>query len=185
MGRGGPRAGAEKLTDSTIVPSPRRRPCRKPISSPLRTAGGRKGGRLKGWHPTDLSAQVLTRSSTAAARIRAVRGRDRGCVQQVGEQAGNVARNAVMRRRLPESVPGTSIDRQCGSSQQALHFAAQAVMSGTMDIVIAGGVESMTRVPMRLVQPAAGAERLRQPKRARPWKNATRAWCSASSPAPK
>jgi acetyl-CoA C-acetyltransferase len=71
-----------------------------------------------------------------------------GCVGQGGEQAVNVARNAVLASKLPESVPGTSIDRQCGSSQQALHFAAQAVMAGSMDIVIAAGVESMTRVPM-------------------------------------
>ena len=71
-----------------------------------------------------------------------------GCVGQAGEQSNNVARNAVLASRLPESVPGTSIDRQCGSSQQALHFAAQAVMSGSMDVVIAAGVESMTRVPM-------------------------------------
>jgi len=71
-----------------------------------------------------------------------------GCVMQAGEQSNNVARNAIMASKLPESVPGTSVDRQCGSSQQALHFAAQAVMSGTMDIVIAAGVESMTRVPM-------------------------------------
>jgi acetyl-CoA C-acetyltransferase len=71
-----------------------------------------------------------------------------GCVMQAGEQSNNVARNAIMASKLPESVPGTSIDRQCGSSQQALHFAAQAVMSGTMDCVIAAGVESMTRVPM-------------------------------------
>ncbi len=71
-----------------------------------------------------------------------------GCVSQVGEQACNVARNAVMASRLPETVPATSVDRQCGSSQQALHFAAQAVKSGAMDIVIAAGVESMTRVPM-------------------------------------
>ena len=73
-----------------------------------------------------------------------------GCVMQVGEQSTNVARNAVLASKLPESVPGTSVDRQCGSSQQALHFAAQAVMSGTMDMVIAAGVESMTRVPMGL-----------------------------------
>jgi len=71
-----------------------------------------------------------------------------GCVMQTGEQSNNVARNAIMASKLPESVPGTSIDRQCGSSQQALHFAAQAVMSGAMDCVIAAGVESMTRVPM-------------------------------------
>ena len=73
-----------------------------------------------------------------------------GCVMQAGEQSNNVARNAIMASKLPESVPGTSVDRQCGSSQQALHFAAQAVMSGTMDCVIAAGVESMTRVPMGL-----------------------------------
>src|SRR5690606_20296301 len=73
-----------------------------------------------------------------------------GCVGQAGEQSSNIARNAVLASRLPESVPATSVDRQCGSSQQALHFAAQAVMSGTQDIVIAAGVESMTRVPMGL-----------------------------------
>src|SRR5678816_2526306 len=73
-----------------------------------------------------------------------------GCVSQVGEQAGNVARNAILAAKFPESVPGTSVDRQCGSSQQALHFAAQAVMSGAMDVVIAAGVESMSRVPMGL-----------------------------------
>src|SRR6185295_2320113 len=73
-----------------------------------------------------------------------------GCVMQAGEQSNNIARNAVMASKLPESVPATSVDRQCGSSQQALHFAAQAVMSGTMDVVIASGVESMTRVPMGL-----------------------------------
>jgi len=73
-----------------------------------------------------------------------------GCVMQAGEQSNNVARNAVLASKLPESVPGTSVDRQCGSSQQSLHFAAQAVMSGAMDIVIAAGVEGMTRVPMGL-----------------------------------
>ena len=73
-----------------------------------------------------------------------------GCVMQAGEQSNNIARNAVLASKLPESVPATSVDRQCGSSQQALHFAAQAVMSGSMDCVIAAGVESMTRVPMGL-----------------------------------
>src|SRR5690606_37191209 len=73
-----------------------------------------------------------------------------GCVTQAGEQSTNIARNAVLASKLPEHVPATSIDRQCGSSQQAIHFAAQAVMSGTQDIIIAGGVESMTRVPMGL-----------------------------------
>ena len=119
------------------------------IVSALRTAGGRRGGRLAGWHPVDLAATLIDglveRSQASPDTIDDV---ILGCVGQVGEQAANVARNAVLASSLPESVPGTSVDRQCGSSQQALHFAAQAVMSGSMDIVIAGGVESMTRVPM-------------------------------------
>jgi acetyl-CoA C-acetyltransferase len=121
------------------------------IVATARTAGGKRGGRLKDWHPTDLAAQIIDalvdRTGADPALIDDV---ILGCVQQVGEQALNVARNAVLSSKLPESVPGTSLDRQCGSSQQALHFAAQAVMSGTMDIVIAGGVECMTRVPMGL-----------------------------------
>jgi acetyl-CoA C-acetyltransferase len=121
------------------------------IVATARTAGGKRGGKLKDWHPTDLAAQVIDalveRVGADPAQIEDV---ILGCVQQVGEQGLNVARNAVLSSKLPESVPGTSLDRQCGSSQQALHFAAQAVMSGTMDIVIAGGVECMTRVPMGL-----------------------------------
>ena len=131
------------------------------IVAAARTAGGRKGGRLAGWHPADLAAKVLDllveRSGAAPDQIEDV---IMGCVMQAGEQSNNIARNAIMASKLPESVPGTSIDRQCGSSQQALHFAAQAVMSGTMDIVIAAGVESMTRVPMGLTSAAAGQERL-------------------------
>ncbi len=119
------------------------------IVAAARTAGGRKGGRLAGWHPADLAAQVLNslvdRTGVDPAQIEDV---IMGCVGQAGEQAVNIARNAVLASKLPESVPATSIDRQCGSSQQALHFAAQAVMAGSMDIVIAAGVESMTRVPM-------------------------------------
>ena len=119
------------------------------IVATSRTAGGRRGGRLSGWHPVDLAAQVLNdlfdRTGADPALVEDV---FMGCVSQVGEQSTNVARNAVLASRLPESVPGTSIDRQCGSSQQAIHFAAQAVMSGSMDVVIAAGVESMTRVPM-------------------------------------
>ncbi len=119
------------------------------IVAAARTAGGRKGGRLSGWHPADLAGSVLDalveRTGVDPAQVEDV---IMGCVGQGGEQAVNVARNAILASKLPESVPGTSIDRQCGSSQQALHFAAQAVMSGTMDIVIAAGVESMTRVPM-------------------------------------
>ena len=119
------------------------------IVAALRTAGGRRGGQLAGWHPVDLAAQVLDgllgRVDADPAVVEDV---ILGCVSQVGEQSTNVARNAVLASRLPDSVPGTSVDRQCGSSQQALHFAAQAVMSGAMDVVIAAGVESMTRVPM-------------------------------------
>ena len=121
------------------------------IVAAARTAGGRKGGRLAGWHPADLAASVLNelveRTGADPAQIEDV---IMGCVMQAGEQSNNIARNAIMASKLPESVPGTSVDRQCGSSQQALHFAAQAVMSGTMDIVIAAGVEAMTRVPMGL-----------------------------------
>ena len=121
------------------------------IVAAARTAGGRKGGRLSGWHPSDLAAKVLDalveRSKADPAQVEDV---IMGCVGQVGEQSLNVARGAVMASKLPESVPATSVDRQCGSSQQALHFAAQAVMSGAMDVVIAAGVESMSRVPMGL-----------------------------------
>ncbi|MBX3618372.1 MAG: acetyl-CoA C-acetyltransferase [Rhizobacter sp.] len=121
------------------------------IVAATRTAGGKRGGRLSGWHPADLAAQVLDelvrRTKADPAMVDDV---IMGCVGQAGEQAANVARNAVLASGLPESVPGTSVDRQCGSSQQALHFAAQAVMSGSMDIVIAAGVESMSRVPMGL-----------------------------------
>lgn len=119
------------------------------IVSAARTAGGRRDGRLKNWHPADMAGEVLKsvieRAKADPARIDDV---IMGCVGQAGEQAGNIARNAVMAGGIPESVPATSVDRQCGSSQQALHFAAQAVMSGFMDCVIASGVESMTRVPM-------------------------------------
>ncbi len=116
-----------------------------------RTAGGRRGGRLKAWHPADLAGAVLddlvARTGVDPALIEDV---ILGCVTQAGEQSANIARNAVLASSYPESVPATTIDRQCGSSQQALHFAAQAVISGSMDIVVAAGVESMTRVPMGL-----------------------------------
>ena len=121
------------------------------IVAAARTAGGRRGGRLAGWHPVDLAAQILdalvARTGIDPGQVDDV---ILGCVGQAGEQSSNVARNAVLASSLPESVPGTSVDRQCGSSQQALHFAAQAVMSGAMDVVIAAGVESMTRVPMNM-----------------------------------
>jgi acetyl-CoA C-acetyltransferase len=119
------------------------------IVAAARTAGGRKGGRVAGWHPADLAGKVLdSLVDRAGVDPTAIEDVIMGCVGQAGEQATNVARNAVLSSKLPESVPATSVDRQCGSSQQALHFAAQAVMAGSMDIVIAAGVESMTRVPM-------------------------------------
>ncbi|MDA8926656.1 acetyl-CoA C-acyltransferase [Gammaproteobacteria bacterium] len=119
------------------------------IVSAVRTPGGKKNGSLSDWHPADMGAAVLDE----LVKQTGVDPKDIddvifGCVDQVGAQAGNLARNAVLASSLPESVPGTTIDRQCGSSQQALHFAAQAVMSGTQDIVIAGGVEVMSIVPI-------------------------------------
>ncbi len=119
------------------------------IVESLRTAGGRRNGRLAGWHPADMAGQVLS-ALVERARIDpdAVEDVIMGCVSQVGEHSFHIGRNAVLASRLPDSVPAVSIDRQCGSSQQALQFAAQAVMSGTQDVVIAAGVESMSRVPM-------------------------------------
>ncbi|MEO3930740.1 acetyl-CoA C-acyltransferase [Micromonosporaceae bacterium B7E4] len=119
------------------------------IVGAVRTPVGRRGGALGTVHPVDLSARVLTalaeRAGLDPAEVDDVVW---GCVSQVGEQAWNVGRNAVLAAGWPESVPGTTLDRQCGSSQQALHFAAAAVASGQADLVVAGGVESMTRVPM-------------------------------------
>ena len=119
------------------------------IVDAVRTAGGRRGGKLAGWHPADMGAEVVNalvaRTGIDPAAVEDV---ILGCVTQAGEQSFALARNVVLASKLPSSVPGVTIDRQCGSSQQALHFAAQAVMSGTQDVVIAGGVESMTRVPM-------------------------------------
>ena len=119
------------------------------IVAAARTAGGRRGGRLSGWHPADLAAQVidalLERTNADPALVDDV---IMGCVLQAGEQSGCIGRMAVLASKLPNAVPGVTIDRQCGSSQQAVHFAAQAVMSGTMDCVIAAGVESMSRIPM-------------------------------------
>ena len=120
------------------------------IVEAVRTAGGRarKGG-LIDVHPADLGATVLNalvdRTGIDPAAIEDV---IVGCVSQAGEQAFALGRNVVLASKLPDSVPAVTVDRQCGSSQQALHFAAQAVMSGTQDIVVAAGVESMTRVPM-------------------------------------
>src|ERR1700741_2856367 len=135
------------------------------IVAAARTAGGRRGGKLAGWHPADPAAEVIdalvARSGIDPAAVEDV---ILGCVSQVGEQATNVARNAVLASKLPESVPATSVDRQRGSLPQALQFLAQAVMSGAMDIVIAAGVESMPRVPMGLSFTLAAKEGFGFPK---------------------
>jgi acetyl-CoA C-acetyltransferase len=119
------------------------------IAGAVRTAGGRNKGRLSAVHPADLGGKVLdalvARTGIDPAAIDDV---IFGCVSQSGAQAANIARNCVLSSSLPESVPATSVDRQCGSGQQAIHFAAQAVMSETQDLVVAGGVEGMTRVPI-------------------------------------
>ncbi|MFL6138929.1 MAG: thiolase family protein [Frankiaceae bacterium] len=119
------------------------------IVEAVRTAVGKRNGSLAGVHPVDLSGHALQaladRTGLDPALVDDVVW---GCVSQTGEQAVNVGRNAVLAAGWPESVPGTTIDRQCGSSQQAAHFAAAAVMSGQCDVVVAGGVESMSRVPM-------------------------------------
>ncbi|MFJ4453142.1 acetyl-CoA C-acetyltransferase [Pseudomonas sp. NPDC089392] len=119
------------------------------IVAAVRTAGGRRNGKLAGWHPADMGAEVLNalvdRTGIDPAAVDDV---IIGCVTQAGEQAFAFARNVVLASKLPQSVPAVTVDRQCGSSQQAVQFAAQAVMSGMQDVVIAGGVESMSRVPM-------------------------------------
>jgi acetyl-CoA C-acetyltransferase len=119
------------------------------IVQAIRTAGGRRNGKLAGWHPADMAGEILNslveRSHIDPAAIDDV---ILGCVSQVGEQSFHIGRSAVLASALPDSVPAVTIDRQCGSSQQALQFATQAVMSGTQDVVIAAGVESMTRVPI-------------------------------------
>jgi acetyl-CoA acyltransferase len=119
------------------------------IVDAVRTPGGKRNGKLKGWHAVDLASEAL----------RAIQERNdldpslvddviTGCVMQVAEQALNIGRNAVLAAGWPESVPSTTLDRQCGSSQQAMHFAAQGVMAGVYDVVVANGVEAMTRTPM-------------------------------------
>ncbi|HCH80201.1 MAG TPA: steroid 3-ketoacyl-CoA thiolase, partial [Acidimicrobiaceae bacterium] len=123
----------------------------------VRTPAGRRNGKLKDWHPTDLGAHVLKalqeRNDLDPSIVDDV---VTGCVSQVGEQAFNIGRSAVLAAGWPESVPATTVDRQCGSSQQAIHFAAQGVMAGAYDVVVALGVESMTRTPMGAS--AAGGE---------------------------
>jgi acetyl-CoA acyltransferase len=115
----------------------------------VRTPGGRRNGMLSGWHPVDLAAHVLKaleeRNNLDPAIVDDV---VMGCVMQVGEQSLNIGRSAILAAGWPESVPATTVDRQCGSSQQAIHFAAQGVMAGAYDVVIAAGVEVMSRTPM-------------------------------------
>ncbi len=119
------------------------------IVDAVRTAGGKRGGKLAGVHPVDLGAAVFDaiadRNDFDPAAIDDV---ITGCVMQGGQQTMDIGRNAVLASKLPDSIPAVTIDRQCGSSQQSIMFAAQAVMSGTQDIVLASGIESMTRVPM-------------------------------------
>ena len=119
------------------------------IVAAVRTPIGKRNGALAGVHPVDLSARVLTelveRAGVDPARVDDVQW---GCVSQVGEQSWNVGRNAALAAGWPEAVPGTTIDRQCGSSQQAVHFAAQGVMSGTQDLVVAGGLQNMSAIPI-------------------------------------
>jgi acetyl-CoA acyltransferase len=119
------------------------------IVAAARTACGKRNGALSGWHPAELAAEVL-RAVVDRAGIDAALVEDvlMGCVTQVGPQSTNIARTAVLAAGFPDTVPGTTIDRQCGSSQQALHFAAQGVMAGAYDVVIAAGVECMSTVPM-------------------------------------
>jgi acetyl-CoA acyltransferase len=119
------------------------------IVDAVRTPGGKRNGKLAGWHPADLAAEVLTalaeRNDLDPAQVDDV---IMGCVMQVGAQSINVGRNAVLAAGWPETVPSTTIDRQCGSSQQSAHFAAQGVMSGAYDMAVAAGVEVMSMVPM-------------------------------------
>jgi acetyl-CoA acyltransferase len=119
------------------------------IVDAVRTPGGKRNGKLSGWHPADLAAETLTalveRNDLDPALVDDV---IMGCVMQIGAQGVNVARNAVLAAGFPESVPATTIDRQCGSSQQSVHFAAQGVMAGAYDVVIAAGVEVMSLVPL-------------------------------------
>src|SRR5205814_10630839 len=127
------------------------------IVDAVRTAGGKRNGKLSGWHPADLAGEVLKalvdRNGIDPAIVEDV---IMGCVMQVGNQGLNIGRNAVLAAGWPETVPATSVDRQCGSSQQSAHFAAQGVIAGAYDVVVAAGVECMTRVPMGVTMNGPG-----------------------------
>ena len=119
------------------------------IVDAVRTPGGKRNGKLQDWHAVDLAAHVLKAIEDRTGIDPAIVDDEiMGCVMQVGEQSLNIGRNAVLAAGWPESVPATTVDRQCGSSQQALHFAAQGVIAGAYDVAIAAGVEVMTRTPM-------------------------------------
>jgi acetyl-CoA C-acetyltransferase len=128
------------------------------IVGAVRTPVGRRGGGLAGLHPADLGAHAIRalveRTGIDPAAVDDV---VFGCVDTIGPQAGDIARTCWLVAGLPEEVPGTTVDRQCGSGQQAVHFAAQAVMSGTMDVVVAGGVQSMSQIPISAAM-LAGAQ---------------------------
>jgi acetyl-CoA acyltransferase len=127
------------------------------IVDAVRTALGKRNGKLKDWHPVDLAAETLKalvqRNDLDPALVEDV---IMGCVMQTGEQGLNIGRNAALAAGFPESVVGTSVDRQCGSSQQSAHFAAQGVIAGAYDVVVAAGVECMTRVPMGVTMNGPG-----------------------------
>ena len=119
------------------------------IVGAVRSAGGRKNGRLSKTHPIDLGAEVVDALvAKTGVPVEEIDDLIFGCVSQVGAQSSNIARNVCLSSVLGETVPGTTVDRQCGSGQQAMHFAAQGVLSGTQNVVIAGGVESMSQVPI-------------------------------------
>src|SRR5919204_1844909 len=126
------------------------------IVDAVRTPVGKRGGGLAAAHPADLGAHVITglveRTGVDPAAVEDV---IFGCVDTIGPQAGDIARTCWLAAGLPDDVPGTTIDRQCGSSQQAVHFAAQAVMSGTSDVVVAGGVQNMSMIPIAYAMTAA------------------------------
>src|SRR5579884_944059 len=128
------------------------------IVDAVRTPVGRRGGGLSQVHPADLGAHsiraLLERTGIDPAAVEDV---VFGCVDTIGPQAGDIARTCWLAAGLPDEVPGTTVDRQCGSSQQALHFAAQAVLSGTCDVVVAGGVQNMSMIPITAAMAAGEA----------------------------
>ena len=157
------------------------------IIDAVRTPVGKRGGGLSQVHPADLGAlplqQLIERTGIDPAAVEDV---VFGCLDTIGPQAGDIARTAWLAAGLPEEVPGTTIDRQCGSSQQAVHFAAQGVMSGTADLVVAGGVQNMSMIPISSAMTVAerlGLPEIRSPGR-RAGRTATATRRSASSAAP-